>query len=109
MPDASRKKLSAYFSAGARPTRCIYVYDFGDGWEHDIRVRRVLTVPDTFQRRLLAGRRACPREDCGGVYGYYDCCANVRGETEDNELAEWIGDWDPDAFDLKTARQEFDK
>ena len=44
-----------------------YAYDFGDGWEHAIRLEEVLAYDDSLPRaRLLAGDRACPPEDCGG-------------------------------------------
>lgn len=50
---------------GARAT---YVYDFGDRWEHTLTVVGEAEHDDGV--RLLAGERACPPEDCGGVPGY---------------------------------------
>lgn len=51
--------------------RVRYTYDFGDDWEHDIVLEKVLQ-PDTEDRRavLITGKGACPPEDCGGPWGY---------------------------------------
>jgi mRNA-degrading endonuclease RelE of RelBE toxin-antitoxin system len=40
-----------------------YDYDFGDGWEHDIRVVGTTTSEGP---HCLDGARVCPPEDCGG-------------------------------------------
>ncbi len=88
----------------ARVDRFRYEYDFGDGWEHDLRVGRRPVPADPDRPRCQDGARACPPEDCGGVPGYerlLDVLADpssARGE--DAELLEWLGgDHDPDAFD----------
>ena len=48
-----------------------YLYDFGDSWDHDILVEKVLEVdPNTDYPICIKGKRACPPEDCGGVWGY---------------------------------------
>lgn len=87
-----------------------YDYDFGDGWAHLLRVERVLgTPPET--PRCVAGRRACPPEDCGGTWGYQSLATWVRGDfaeellpevfTDTEEGREWLPiDWHPDAFDI---------
>lgn len=50
-----------------------YEYDFGDSWEHDIVVEKTLQPePGAFYPFCLGGGRACPPEDCGGVWGYQD-------------------------------------
>jgi hypothetical protein len=88
--------------------RIRYTYDFGDGWEHDILVEAVhpaesgITYP-----RCLAGRRACPPEDCGGVWGYEDLLRILADPADDEheERLEWLGldsadQFDPATFDL---------
>ncbi|MDR1964237.1 MAG: plasmid pRiA4b ORF-3 family protein, partial [Planctomycetaceae bacterium] len=54
-------------------TKFLYVYDFGDSWEHEIVVENpnynYSGDPPVF---VLAGERNCPPEDCGGIGGYYD-------------------------------------
>jgi hypothetical protein len=111
MPDALHVKLSEYFT-GERVTACEFIYDFGDDWVHDVKLIRVVSDEATFRRRLLDGERACPPEDCGGVGGYERMVEFVRtGEDvwDDVEgLAEWLGDWDPERFDLEAAREAFE-
>jgi hypothetical protein len=48
-----------------------YVYDFGDDWQHTLKLEAVLPRDDTAPRAACtAGRRPGPPEDCGGVPGY---------------------------------------
>jgi hypothetical protein len=65
-------------------------YDFGDGWEHDI-VLEARLGPDQGQRFpiCLAGKGACPPEDCGGPWGYTDlkeALADPRHEDHQDML-----------------------
>lgn len=78
-----------------------YVYDFGDSWEHDIVLEKIL-AKDSKQKYpvCLDGRLACPPEDCGSIPGYYECIQASQGKG-DKEIREWIGDWDPKHFDPK--------
>lgn len=59
--------------------RMVYEYDFGDGWEHDIVLGKVLP-PDSNTRYpvCLEGAQACPPEDCGGVGGYENFLDAIR-------------------------------
>lgn len=102
-PESSTVPLAAWF---ARADRCLYEYDFGDGWIHDIRVTERIQEPFDQRLQLVAGARAFPPEDCGGIPGYDACVEAVTtGEDPDYDLVEWIGGWDPEAFDLaQTAR-----
>jgi hypothetical protein len=51
--------------------RLFYDYDFGDGWEHVIKLEAVLPRHDSGPRAVcVAGRRDGPPEDCGGIYAY---------------------------------------
>ena len=53
--------------------RFLYEYDFGDLWEHQIRVEGVQPVQSkTVYPVCVAGSRAAPSEDCGGPDAYMD-------------------------------------
>jgi hypothetical protein len=81
-----------------------YEYDFGDGWDHQILLEKVLPPkPEKALPVCVKGLRACPPEDCGGIYGYYHLLETINGPdcAEKEELLEWTcGPIDPDAFDL---------
>jgi hypothetical protein len=81
-----------------------YEYDFGDSWTHLVLVEKVLAAePGKPYPICLTGRRHCPPEDCGGVWGYADfveAMANPK-HPEHKNMKEWYGeDFDPEAFDL---------
>ncbi|MFH1017390.1 MAG: plasmid pRiA4b ORF-3 family protein, partial [Pseudomonadota bacterium] len=85
-------------------SRLIYEYDFGDGWEHVIDVQKISEPSEGVEYpACLGGENACPPEDSGGVWGYYEkleAVADPRHEFHE-EYREWLGeDFDPDAFDL---------
>ena len=88
----------------------MYEYDFGDSWEHGI-VLEAIVSPDAQAQSpvCLAGKRACPPEDCGGIPGYYmflDAIQDPRHPDHDEMLA-WLGErFDPEAFDLDTINRE---
>jgi len=86
-------------------SKLIYEYDFGDGWEHTIEVQKILEPESGVEYPVcLGGKKACPPEDCGGIWGYYellDAIADPKHDRHD-ELREWLGgEFDPDAFDLE--------
>ena len=91
-----------------------YVYDFGDSWEHEIVVEKILAdeIEDAGKYpKCVAGERACPPEDCGGIGGYERFLEVLKtgkdplGEDID-ELKEWLGDWEPENFDLEEINKK---
>jgi len=89
--------------------RLRYTYDFGDDWQHDIVVEDVLAAEvGVAYPRFVAGRRACPPEDCGGVWGYADL-VEILADPEHDEHAErleWLGLDSADEFDPATVDRD---
>jgi len=85
-----------------------YRYDFGDGWQLDILIEDVLPVEAAAgPPRCLAGARAFPHEDAGGVGGYemlLEALADPEHEEHDS-YRDWAGDWHPEAFDLEEVNR----
>ena len=85
----------------------VYEYDFGDGWEHEILLEKILgrSAVDHVPT-CTGGKRACPPEDCGGVPGYYGLLEAIedRENPQHAEILEWLDeDFDPEAFDQETV------
>jgi hypothetical protein len=82
----------------------MFEYDFGDRWKHRITVETIgKSVSGIIYPRCIAGKNACPPEDCGGPYGYAELLeiAADSSHPEHEERKEWLGDdFDPKAFDL---------
>jgi hypothetical protein len=78
-----------------------YLYDFGDGWEHTIKIERIFDAEADAQfPRLIEAVGNCPPEDCGGPYGYAGFLEAIADPNHEShaELVEWIG-YDFDASD----------
>ena len=82
-----------------------YLYDFGDGWEHTIKVERVTeAVPGTAYPVLLDARGRCPPEDVGGPWGYDEFLeALADPDHEDHaDTKTWAGrNYDPKVVDVE--------
>ena len=47
-----------------------YLYDFGDSWEHSVRIEKILNADPAMRYPVyLAGANACPPDDLGGPPG----------------------------------------
>lgn len=85
-----------------------YEYDFGDGWEHELTLEAIL--PRRAGQKYpvcVDGARACPPEDCGGVYGYETLLTVIQdpGHEEHESTLEWLGGrFDPDRFDPERVK-----
>ena len=101
-------KLSQLAGHGVK--KFTYTYDFGDNWEHVVQVEKVLDAePGVRYPRCLAGKRACPPEDCGGSWGYGEFLEAIQdSEHEEHEdMTEWIGrEFDPEAFAVEVVNKD---
>jgi hypothetical protein len=107
--DSTKIKLSKVFTLGGQ---CFYyVYDFGDDWVHKIKLQEM----DTGQAKradCIAGKGACPPEDCGGPGGYEEFKKIMAdpGHADYEDMRVWAGlregqQWDAAAFDIEAARE----
>ena len=85
-------------------SKILYEYDFGDSWNHDIILEKIIKEEETGQiPRCIKGKRNCPPEDCGGTWGYNDLLLTISNpKHEDYEsMMEWLGgNFDPEYFDI---------
>jgi hypothetical protein len=88
----------------------IYEYDFGDSWEHELLIEKILPLEEGKAYPVcLTGKRACPPEDCGGIWGYSDFLEAIQDpeHPEHEEMLDWAGgEFDPVAFDLREVNAE---
>jgi hypothetical protein len=106
----SDRTIKLYQFVRGEKYRFRYEYDFGDSWEHVLEVEKLLAPePGVHYPRCLTGKRACPPEDVGGIWGYAAFLEAIRDEAhpEHAELLEWVGGkFDSDAFDLEAVNRE---
>lgn len=102
MNEANYKLSEVIYGEGQRFS---YEYDFGDSWEHTLLVEKILPPAEGVRYPLcLKGKRACPPEDVGGVWGYQLFLEAIRDpqHAEHEEYLAWVGgEFDPEAFDLE--------
>ena len=103
MHDERRYTIGDLLKAPKR--KIYYEYDFGDSWIHDVVLEKILPPDPAFKYPVcLAGANACPPEDCGGLWGYYNLLKVLKdpAHQEHAALKEWIGgESDPTLFDLE--------
>lgn len=103
--DENRLTLSGVLKSGV--TRFGYIYDFGDDWDHTIAIEKIQPAIDgQAYPACVAGKRNCPPEDCGGVWGYEELLQILAdpAHPERAERLEWLGeDFDPEDFSIPIA------
>ena len=86
-----------------------YLYDFGDGWEHTIRIERISPAdPDTAYPILIDAVGRCPPEDVGGPPGYEEFLEALADPEHERhaEMHEWLGvSFDPNDVDPSEISQ----
>ena len=92
MRDGESVKLSQVV-AGEK-FKFFYLYDFGDSWEHEVLVEKVLTAErDAHYPVCIKAKRACPPEDCGGTWGYQTLLKAIKDPKHPEHALrrEWLG------------------
>lgn len=107
--NAMRIRLSQV--GDSEKTEFSYTYDMGDNWEHEVVVEKVLTPePGKHYPICLAGERACPPENCGGIWSYEELLETIRDPEHESyeEMMDWLGgEFDPEAFDMERVNRSF--
>lgn len=114
MPDVGLDDLDMHDEQPVKMSKVItgekfkffYTYDFGDSWEHEVLVEKVLTAEaDTAYPSCIKAKRACPPEDCGGSWGYQEFLEAIKDadHPEHESMLEWVGgSFDPEDAELDT-------
>jgi hypothetical protein len=111
--DSTTTNLSDIIPENRRKFRFDYEYDFGDSWHHEILWEGCpKEEPGKKYPRCVEGERACPPEDCGGIWGYPNFIEALKNPDHERheELLEWIGGkFDPEVFDAVAATKAMKK
>jgi hypothetical protein len=88
-----------------------YLYDFGDSWTHELILEESHYFNPEMHYKItcLDGARACPPEDVGGTFGYFEFCSALADPRhEDHErLMEWSGgQYNSETFDADKVNWE---
>jgi hypothetical protein len=98
---------------GDKNREFVYLYDFGDSWEHDVLLEKILEpVPGMEYPVCIKGKRQCPPEDCGGPWRYDELLAVLANPKyeEHADMLEWLSiespeDFDPEEFDVDIVNE----
>lgn len=105
MDNVDYKKMKVSDLLKKEKEKIVYEYDFGDSWEHDIILEKILPIDNSLKYPIcLTGKMNCPPEDCGGVWGYYDMLEVLKDpdHEEYESYIEWLDEeFDPEYFDKK--------
>jgi len=103
MDNVDYKKMKISDLLKIEKEKIVYEYDFGDSWEHDIILEKILPIDNNIKYPVcLTGKMNCPPEDCGGVWGYSDMLEVLKNpdHEEYESYIEWLGEeFDPEFFD----------
>ena len=107
--DAKKARLvDVLDDAGTKTVK--YLYDFGDGWEHTVKVERVTdAIPGLAYPVLINATGRCPPEDVGGPWGYDEFLDALADPAHENhaEMKDWIGeDFNPTAVNVEALADD---
>ncbi len=112
-PRSAKQETLAGLLARARNKAFKYVYDFGDDWQHTVKLEALAAPePGTSYPRLLAAAGRCPPEDVGGPWGYAEYLEAMADPTHERhaEMVAWRGPhFDPAAVDEAAIQKRLDR
>jgi hypothetical protein len=109
-PVRDERRYSLIKIAPQEKSKFSYEYDFGDSWQHIILVEKILAPEAGVKYPVcIKGKRACPPEDVGGIWGYEEFLEAIRDpkHEEYDSYLEWLGEeFDPERCDLEEINEE---
>ena len=98
-----KQKIADFFSLENKTAE--YIYDFGDTWRHKIYLEKILSKEKNTKYPIcIAGKRATPPEDCGGVWSYMNMLEILKDPNHPDyqDTISWLGGpFDSEHFDIK--------
>ena len=105
--DESRVRIGRVLKIEGESVR--YDYDFGDNWQHEVVLEKILPTPAVRPSpRCLGGERHRPPEDVGGTSGYEEFLVVIFDPTHEEyeHYVGWAGGaFHPEEFDLKAVNE----
>ena len=90
-----------------------YQYDFGDNWQHQIKVEKFLSIDTSLKYpSCVNGEMNCPPEDCGGISSFYYHLEVLKDKKNPDykEISEWFDKkYDPEKFDKLKVNKQLEK
>ena len=85
-----------------------YSYDYGDGWEHKIKLVKTLRNADVTAPQLMAGEGDAPPEDVGGPVGFEHFLVTISDPFNEERLdaLKWGEAQGYAPFDLEKKQEE---
>ena len=87
--DNAEECIDSWMEVGSE---IIYTYDFGDSWEHLIKVEKLVEYEQRYPV-VLKSKGPNMIEDCGGIWGFYDCIEEADPfdmNAVNEEFASWV-------------------
>jgi hypothetical protein len=90
-----------------------YVYDYGDNWDHTIKVERIEdAAPGVLYPRLIKAEGRCPPEDVGGPPGYemyLEAMADPKHDEHDWMIECYGGPYDPRVPEIEAIVENLER
>ena len=107
--DESAVAVSSLLTRGGQSLK--YEYDFGDSWEHDVKLEKILPGNQEHPLpRCIKAVGQCPPEDVGGLPGFYDFLEAMEeaAHPAHDAAREWRGgEWfDPEYVNLDQINED---
>jgi len=109
--DYTGMKLSDFLAC--EKDKIIYEYDYGDSWEHEIILEKILNEEDVSVHPVcIKGKNYCPPENSGGAWGYMDMLKILKNPKHKDykSFIDYYGEhFDPKEFDIDFVNELLEK